>query len=88
MMMMMMIIIIISKDRPNIQSECSILSNFLCCTVPGNNHYTLLLENISLYFVQQQVSFLRFFLYFFFPSSYASFHTFIYERNCTSLQCF
>jgi hypothetical protein len=32
------------------QSECSLLSNSLCYAVWYNNHYTLLLENISLDF--------------------------------------
>jgi hypothetical protein len=52
---------------------------------PKNNCYTLLLENISLYFILQHVFFIHFFL---FPSSYALFHTFISECDCTSLQFF
>jgi hypothetical protein len=41
-----------------IQSECSVPWNFVCYAVPHNNRYTLLLGNISLYFVLQQVFFL------------------------------
>jgi hypothetical protein len=52
---------------------------------PKNNCYTLLLENISLYFILQHVFFIHFFL---FPSSYALFHTFISECDCTSLEFF
>jgi hypothetical protein len=74
-----------------IQSECSVPSNLLCYAVP-HNRYTLLLENISLYFVLQQVfervsgSYM--------PGNavsvvfFALFQTFISERDCSPLQCF
>jgi hypothetical protein len=58
-----------------------------CYAVPHNNHYTLLLENISFYFIQEQVFFLHSSLSFLFPSSHSLFHTFIFEKDCTLLQC-
>jgi hypothetical protein len=68
-------------------------SNFLCYAVPHS-----LLENISLCFVLQQVfEVVTFLCYtcqqvqslsFFFPLSYALFHTFISECDCTPLHCF
>jgi hypothetical protein len=42
------------------QSECSMPFNFLCYAVPYNDRYTLLFENISLYFVLQQIFFVPF----------------------------
>jgi hypothetical protein len=48
---------------------------------------TLFLENISLYFVLHMFI-LRSFFSFFYPSSHTPFHTFIFERDCTPLQCF
>jgi hypothetical protein len=69
---------------------------FFMARNPHNNHYTLLLENISLYFVLQQVFELQTFLcyrcqqtpssfFFCFPSFYAVLHTFISERDCAPL---
>jgi hypothetical protein len=40
-------------------------SDILCYAVLHNNHYTLLLENINLYFVLQQAFFIRSFVSFF-----------------------
>jgi hypothetical protein len=57
------------NTHTHIQCECLMHSKVLCYAVPHNNHCTLLHENISLYFVLQQVfflfSFLSFFLSFF-----------------------
>jgi hypothetical protein len=53
--------------------------------VQCNNHYTVLLENVTFYFVLQQVFFL---VTLFFPSCCVFFHTFISECDCTPLQCF
>jgi hypothetical protein len=50
---------------------------------PAQPLYTLTWKHQSLY-----RKILSSFLSFFFPSSYASFHTFISERDCTPLQCF
>jgi hypothetical protein len=69
-----------------IQSECSVLSTF-CYAVLHNNRYTLLSENVSLYFLLHQVFFVRSSRYFFFTSSYALLYTFISKCDCTSLQC-
>lgn len=50
------------------QSVYLMFSNFSCCPVPYNNRYTLLLGNISLYFVLQQLFFRLFFISsFFYP---------------------
>jgi hypothetical protein len=57
------------------------------CAVQHNNRYTLVLPNISLYFVLQEVSEMMTFLSFFFPSSYDLFHTLISERDFIPL-CF
>lgn len=43
--------------------------------------YTLLLESAGFYFVLQQVIFLSCFVYLFFPSYHALFHSFISERD-------
>jgi hypothetical protein len=57
---------------------------FICYAVARNNHHTLLPDSISFYFTQEQVFFLHFFLSFLFPS----FHAFIFEKDCTLLQCY
>jgi hypothetical protein len=59
----------------------------LCQSAKHKICYTLLLKNIGHYFVPQQV-FLRSFPPVLFLSSYASFHIFISERDCTPLKCF
>jgi hypothetical protein len=73
----------IKINTSNIENECS-SSKVLGYTVPHNSRYTHLLKNISLYFVLQQV-FLSLFIYFYLLLSHASFHTFIFERKCSSL---
>jgi hypothetical protein len=62
-------------------------NNLLCYAVMYNGHYTFILVNVSLYFVLQQIFFLHSSLFFFFPSSYALYHTFISECDCFPLQC-
>lgn len=73
-------------------NECLLPLNIVC-TIQYNNHDTLLLVNISLYFtLQQELKLVTFNntcqLPFFFPSSYALFCTFISKCHCTPQQYF
>jgi hypothetical protein len=66
----------------HIMGECSIPSHFFKLYNPTH-------ENINHYFILQHVLFPSSFLSFFlFPSTYAMFHTFISESDCTPLQFF
>lgn len=67
-------------------------SNFLSFAVPHNNCYTLLLENISFYFILQQIflpCFLCVDIYLFLSSSSVSqaHYNLVYQRVCIWLQC-
>jgi hypothetical protein len=64
----------------------AIASTFLFYKVPHKIRHTLLPENVNSYFVLQQVLELKTFVPS--PSTYALFHNFISERDCTPLQCF